>query len=111
MNDIHSPPAQDTIQPVVFKPSDPKHRRSRITPVQMGLALLGLIAGFLVWFLFTSKSVQINFTPPAESVTIGGGLSFEMGGVWLLREGPYTLEASTELYEPIAMDLDVGEAR
>ena len=104
-------PEQDTIQPVTFVPSGEQLAGPKISVAQALLIVLGLIAAAIVWFLFTSKSVQINFIPPADSVSVSGGMSLEVGGVWLLREGEYDIEAVADLYEPLVTKLSVGNAR
>ena len=70
-----------------------------------------LLAIAVAWFVFTSKSVQIVFSPPAEDVNISGGFVFELGGVYLLREGEYELSATTPLHESLDQPITVGAER
>ncbi len=117
---IQPPPQRDvpaareappTIEAVPFVPSGEADRGSLIKPWQAALMVLGVLAAGIFWFLFTSKSVQLKFTPAAESVSVSGGLSFELGGVYLLREGTYQVQAEAELYEPLQMALAVTGER
>ncbi|NOX52129.1 MAG: PEGA domain-containing protein [Gammaproteobacteria bacterium] len=104
-------PNQQNIEAVAFKPSESGPRGSRFTAWQLALLVLALTALAIFWFLFTSKSVQIKFLPEADEVTILGGFAFELGGVYLLREGSYTVHASTELHEPLNTQIEVSDAR
>ncbi len=99
------------IEPVKFTPSDGEVRRRKFTLGHYlgGVAILLVL--FVFWFLFTSKSVQINFSPKADSMAVDGGFSFELGGVYLLREGTYTIRATADLHEPLEAEFSVGSAR
>lgn len=94
-----------------FTPSSTERTGLRLKPWTVVLGLLALVIAAMLWFLFTSKSVQIKFAPAAESVSIKGGFSFELGGVWLLREGRYQLQATAPLHEPLEIELVVGGER
>lgn len=101
----------NTIEAVPFAPSELRERRFRLSVWHVLLAAVNLIVLLVFWFLFTSKSVQIDFKPSADQVNITGGLSFELGGVYLLREGNYTVTAEVELYEPLVGNIEVGTER
>ena len=47
----------------------------------------------------------------AQSVSISGGFSIALGGIYLLRQGSYKIEAVSELHEPLEMHFDVDERR
>ncbi len=102
--------SQDTIEAVKFVPSDVQ-TGPRIARWQWVVGILVLLALFIFWFLFTSRSVQFNFSETPGEVTVSGGLSFELGGVYLLRQGTYRIEASAALHEPLVQDIEVGSER
>ncbi len=102
--------SNDTIEAVKFVPSA-EQRVARIAGWQWVVGALVLLAAFVFWFLFTSRSVQLNFTPAAASVSVSGGLSFELGGVYLLRQGSYQITATADLHEPLQEDLVVSAER
>lgn len=100
------------IQPVTYRPRDEgPARRFTVTPLQILLLGLTLPVVVALWFLFTAKSVRLELSPPAETVSVSGGLSLELGGVLLLREGAYRLTATAPGYEPLDAPLAVSEAR
>ena len=101
----------DQIEAVSFKPSHNVEQKRGVTPLQAALGIMLLIAAGIFWFLFTSKSVQLKFSEPTQRVSVEGGLSFELGGVWLLRQGQYTIQAEAELHEPLVREITVGTDR
>ena len=109
--DRQSPPPSSTIEAVPFTPSESSGRGSPIKPWQAVVLICLTLAAVIFWFLFTSKSVQLSFEPDAESVRVSGGFSFELGGVYLLREGNYVVQAEADLYEPLDVALAVNDAR
>jgi len=70
-----------------------------------------LITITAVWFLFTARSVRLTFDPEVDSVSVSGGLSFELGGIYLLRTGTYRIGASAPGYHDLDASLEVGEDR
>ena len=103
-------PQHDTIEAVSYSPSAPDASR-RFRPLRWIGGILLAIAAAVFWFLFTSKSVLIAFTPQADRVDVSGGIAFELGGVYLLRQGDYRLRAETDLHEPLDTTISVGGAR
>ncbi len=102
--------ANPTIVPVDFDPSSETVKsRFSVWQILLGIVLAAVAAVF--WFLFTSKSVQVNFNPNADRVSVSGGISFELGGVFLLREGEYVIEADAPLHEPLSTTVQVGQER
>ena len=100
-----------TIEAVAFRPSSETESRRRLTPWHFVIMVLVAASVFIFWFLFTSKSVQLKFSPGADSISVEGGISFELGGVWLLREGNYTVSANRSLHHPLSTDLRIGSER
>lgn len=101
-------PGVEPIEAIRFSPTDGSGDTSRFSVWHYVIALAAAIALFIFWFLFTTKSVSFDFKPEAESVTVSGGLSFELANVLLLREGEYTVSASAPLHEPLSEQVVVG---
>lgn len=94
-----------------FVPSESGAKGSRIALWQLVLLFFATIAIAVFWFLFTSKSVLLDFSPTATVVDVQRGISFELGGVYLLREGEYEISAQAPLHEPLQETIEVGDAR
>ncbi|MEM7079442.1 MAG: PEGA domain-containing protein [Pseudomonadota bacterium] len=110
-----SPPGSNNsghvaIEAAGFAPSA-QEQQSGIPAWQLYVGGFVIVAAAIFWFLFTTKSVQITFTPAAQSVAISGGLSFELGGVFLLREGQYEVQAEADLHEPLKTTIEVAQER
>jgi formylglycine-generating enzyme required for sulfatase activity len=100
-----------SIEPARFVPSDASEAGAGLNRWHVILGSLLLLVVFVLWFLFTSRSVQIALSPEADSVQISGGISFELGGVYLLRQGQYQVNATTPLHEPMEEIFTVGSER
>jgi len=104
--------AIDVIKPIGYQPRQASGaRRFPLTPVQLVLIGVSIPVLIVVWFLFTAKSVRLTFEPVVDGASISGGLSFELGGVYLLREGDYRVLASADGYYPLDATLSIGGAR
>ncbi len=101
----------EQIEARAFVPSAADDKGVKLQPWHVVVGTFALLSVFIFWFLFTSKSVQLNFSPAPHSVNIEGGFSFELGGIWLLREGTYKITAEANLHEPMAQEIKVGNAR
>jgi formylglycine-generating enzyme required for sulfatase activity len=55
--------------------------------------------------------VRLTFEPVVETASVSGGLSFELGGIYLLRTGDYRVSAEVRGYHPLDASLQVGEER
>ncbi len=100
------------IEPVRYRPNNTgPGRRRRLAPVQGLLIALGLLAAAVLIFLFTARSVEIQFTPPAERAELSGGPALTLGNVRLLLQRRYTLLAQAEGYYPLELTLEVGPER
>ena len=87
--------ADEIIRPVGYQPQQrTEEKRFDLTRGQIIAICIAVPTLIIVWFLFTAKSVRLEFSPPMDSATISGGLSFELGGIHLLREGEYRVAAS-----------------
>ena len=101
--------SNSSIEATRFVPSEVAKTASPISKWHVVVGLLVLIALFVFWFLFTSKSVQIKFMPAAAEVTVSGGIAFELGGVYLLREGDYQISAEAALHETMTENIAVSD--
>lgn len=109
-----SRPEDDTlvIRPVGYTPRDSAAgSQIRISRTQIGVMVAVIVAVVAVWFLFTARSVRLTFEPDVESVSVSGGLSLELGGIYLLRSGSYRLTASAPGYYDLDASLTVGDER
>ncbi len=100
------------IQPVRYRPTVvDRKRRLRVTPLQALLLALTLLAAAVLVFLFTARSVEIQFTPPASRVQITGGPAFAFAEVHLLLQRQYRLSAEAAGYYPLELPLEIGPER
>ncbi len=104
--------ADPVIRPVRYRPATTESGRSRrITPLQGLLLGLGMLAAAILLFLFTARSVELQFTPRADRVSVSGGPRLAFGGVHLLLQQRYRLLAEAEGYYPLELPLDIGPER
>ncbi len=105
--------AEDAIIRPVSYQAAPEVQQSRLplSPLQMALLVALLIVAGLLWFLFTAKSLRLEFQPAAETLSISGGMKFALGEVWLLREGEYRLRATASGYYDLDEALAVSDDR
>ncbi len=100
------------IRPVGYKPREAAQesgfRLSRVQIVTIAILVPTLL---VVWFLFTAKSVRLTFDPEVDSVSVSGGPSITLGGIYLLREGGYRVQAGAPGYHDLDAALEVGEDR
>ncbi len=104
-------PHRQAVKPAAFQPPQPGAGRQqrRIHPLNAALGVAGLALIVVMWFVFTAKPVTLNFSPPAESVSVAGGISFEIGGNRLMRHGNYTINALLTGYHPLAEPIEVSK--
>lgn len=111
-NSLSSEDAPEIIAPVGYQRREVVEEKAvTLSRAQVILIAVCIPILVIVWFLFTAKSVRLEFSPPVDSVSVSGGLSFELGGVYLLRSGDYRIQASAEGYEPLDSPLTIGSAR
>jgi formylglycine-generating enzyme required for sulfatase activity len=67
------------------------------------------IAATLLWFLLTARSVELKPSPATASVSVSGGLSFHIGGRYLMRPGAFQLQLSAPGYFDLEQELLVSE--
>lgn len=116
MTDPRDPiaPADDeaVIRPVGYQPREEiRESRFRLSRAQMVTVAILVPTLLIVWFLFTAKSVRLTFEPEVESVSVSGGPSITLGGIYLLRQGDYQVQASAPGYYDLDAPLAIGEDR
>ena len=84
----------ESIAPIDFEPSG-GHRASGLGSHRLMLfgvlALMALLSAFAV-YVFSGRSVLIDFDPVADQVDLEGSLlEVKFGGRWLLQPGEYTV--------------------
>jgi len=100
------------IRPVGYTPrAETAESGFQISRAQILIAIAVLVTLTAVWFLFTARSVRLTFDPEVDTASVSGGLSFELGGIYLLRSGSYRVEASAPGYYDLDAELEVGEER
>lgn len=107
--DQDRPPGPAVIEPAAFAPSEQQagsHLKRNIIFAFLGV--LGLVALFVFWFLFTARSVTFSVAPEPGTVTVSGGPVFMLRGVYLLRSGTYQVTANAAGYEPYSGDVEIG---
>lgn len=104
-DNTEAPPEADTdqvIEAVGYTPvTEIRERGFRLSPLQIGSIAVALPIIAVMWFLFTAKSVSLQFVPQPEAVSISGGLSFELGGIYLLTGRDYRVNAQAQGYYPL----------
>ncbi len=100
------------ITPVEFQPASSQRARGRKRKPTLGrLLVVGclLLLGFVAWFLFTARAVEIRSDPIADILEIEGTwLKIELGGRHLLRPGEYQIHLEKEGYLPLEERLVVN---
>ena len=100
------------IEPVRYRPPQAvSARRFRIRPLPAALGAVALAAAALLLFLFTARSVELTFSPPAERVDLSGGPALAFGGVHLLLRQAYRVRAELAGHHPLDAVLEVGHER
>ena len=76
-------------------------------------AAIGLVflVGYFLFYLFTSKAVEINTMPPDAKVSVSGGFfpHLKISGRFLLRPGEYRADYSRSGYIPSSLDIEINE--
>ena len=106
-----SPTSSPTISPIDFTPvgSTKKSRGPLLRPVPALITALLCIGAGLLWFLLTARSVELKPSPPTATITVSGGLSFHIGGRYLMRPGVFQLQLNAPGYFDLEQELLVSE--
>ncbi len=100
-----------TIEAIPFEPSQTEKIIKRWSSGQIVLAASIAVVLFTLWFLFTAKSVRMNFSAPTQAIALSGGFHIEVGNVFLLRRGEYEVVARAEGYETFSSKFEVNDER
>ena len=100
-----------TIRPIDFTPVGGSQKSSgpQLRPLPSLITALLCITAGLLWFLLTARSVELKPSPPTATVEVSGGLTFHMGGRYLLRPGAFQLHVSAPGYFGLEQELLVSE--
>lgn len=101
------------VQPAEFRPSDadPERKGFRPSRAQIIATIAALTIGWFMWFIFTAKSVKLEFVPATANSEITGGFALAIGEIHLLRQGEYRIQANSPGYHPLDVTVMVGEQR
>ncbi len=100
------------IEPVNFEPAKaqkPVLVKSRSLLLKLTLFILFPILIFIIWFLFSSKSVRITTEPVDADVTIHTLLKLTLAERYLIQENDYDIEINAEGFHTAEETLHVGE--
>lgn len=100
------------IEPVNFEPAKaqkPISVKSRSLLLSLTLFILLPVLVFIIWFLFSSKSVRITTEPVGADITIHTLLKLTLAERYLIREDDYDIEINAEGFHAIKETLQVGE--
>ena len=97
-------------QPTQFqkRQSESIFQNKTVQRIAIGLAFL---VGYFLFYLFTSKAVEINTMPADAKVSVSGGFfpHLKISGRFLLRPGEYRAEALRSGYFPSSLDIEINE--
>ena len=87
------------LTPSTFTPTREKARKLvQISRWKIFVTITSSIVLWFLWFIFTAKTVQIDIDPKISEVRISGGFSLPFGDIYLLRKGPYRIQANAKGY-------------
>ena len=104
---------EQTIEAAQFRPtaSVVGERRAWLSPARLLAIIVALAAAWLLWFIFSAKSVRFEIQPSAQTIDVEGGLAFLVGETYLLRTGTYRLRATANGYHDLRQTIEVGAER
>ena len=100
---------KQTIEPVDYRPSAETAQDSSAINYKMIAGAAGVLVLAVFWFLFSAKTVTLNFSSKPEQVALSGGINFKVGESFLLLKGEYLVDASSQGYFDINQDIIVGD--
>ena len=97
-------------QPTQFqkRQSESIFQNKTIQRIAIGLVFL---VGYFLFYLFTSKAVEINTIPADAKVSVSGGFfpHLKISGRFLLRPGEYRADYSRSGYFSSSLDIEINE--
>lgn len=103
----------ERIEAIRFRASEAAKptRRISLSPLRVVLAVVGIAAAVVLWFIFTAVSVAVRTDPVAANVRVTGGLpAVRFGDRVLLRPGTYQVRAELAGYTPAQRQIKVTKA-
>ncbi len=103
----------ERIDAIRFRASEPAKpvRRFTLTPLQLVLGAVGVVAAVVLWFIFTAMSVSLLTSPTAANVRVSGGLpALRLGDRVLLQPGNYHVRAELPGYKAAELPIKVTKA-
>ncbi|MGB0222866.1 MAG: PEGA domain-containing protein, partial [Luminiphilus sp.] len=85
-------------------------RSFRLKPVTVATSIATAFIAYILFFLLTAKSVEIDVRATTTGDIAISGLAVPFGGRFLVRPGNYDLEVSAEGYVPFEGVLEVTSA-
>jgi formylglycine-generating enzyme required for sulfatase activity len=97
---------------VEFTPLDSTgaRRKIRISTVYLGLAIVLAVAVLVFVYLIAARAVIFNLEPKHATISVSG-LSFNIGGNFLLLPGPRQVSAQAEGYHVLSTTIEVTGER
>ena len=103
----------ERIDAVRFRASDVARTRRRlsISPLRVLLAVAAVLAGVVLWFIFTATSISVRTDPAAARVEVKGTIpAMRFSDRVLLRPGDYLLRAQMPGYAPAELKVKITNA-
>ena len=99
------------ITPISFKANRPAQIEKKAGPSKAAIAIgaaFAVLAAF-AWFALSARSVQLQFEPPVEQMSVPGTLlKLKVGDRFMLRPGSHRVAAELAGYYPFTADFTVG---
>ena len=97
-------------QPTQFqkRQSESIFQNKTVQRIAIGFVFL---VGYFLFYLFTSKAVEINTMPADAKISVSGGFfpHLKISGRFLLRPGEYRADYSRSGYFPSSLDIEINE--
>ncbi len=100
----------DIIEPIAFVPADQDNqgRKFSVRPWVIAFCSALVIAGLVIWYLFSAKAVVIDTKPEDANIRLSGGLQFKLANHYLLREQSYQAHITATGYYPLDSEFAVS---
>jgi formylglycine-generating enzyme required for sulfatase activity len=97
---------------IEFTPLDAAgaRRRFRVSPLYLGLGAALALAVLCLAYLLAARAVIFNLDPDHADIDVGG-LSFHIGGNFLLLPGQHRVKAQADGYHELSTTIDVSGER
>ena len=101
-----------TIEAAVFEPLDPAKEKKRlgISPARIALSIAVGIFSVALFFLLTSRSLEVVVIAESEAEVSISGIAIPFGDRYLIRPGTYDITVLAEGYHPFENPIEVTRA-